>query len=254
MPKIIKRVLVSQPKPSATKSPYFQLAEETGVDIQFKQLFSIVPVTAREFRDQKIDILNHTGVVLSSRTVADYFFQLAKELRVELPEDYKYFCSSEVIATYLQKHITVRKRKVFFPEKSGNIPDLTALILKYNKENYFVPTIEGQNDHLLSVLDSNHITYTSGVMSRITYTPFTKEEITGYDLLIFFSPNGVQSLFANVPDYEQGEQLVGCLGEGTLKALKEANIRVDMSVPNKEFTSINAALEHLVKSRLKKQA
>lgn len=254
MSKIIKRILVSQPKPANAKSPYFQLAEETGVEIDFKQLFSIVPVTAREFRDQKVDILSHTGVVLSSRTMADHFFQLTKELRVELPEDYKYFCSSEVIATYLQKHITVRKRKVFFPEKSGNIPDLNALILKYNKEKFFIPTIEGVSEHHLSGLEANNINFTSALMSRIVYTPVTKEEIESYDLLLFFSPNGVQSLFANVPHYSQGNQLIGCLGEGTLKALEDANIKVNMAVPNKEFTSINAALDHLVKSRLKKHA
>ncbi|MBR8713086.1 uroporphyrinogen-III synthase [Porphyromonas levii] len=252
MSKTIKRILVSQPKPANSKSPYFQLAEETGVEIDFKQLFSIVPVSAREFRDQKVDILGHTGVVLNSRTIADHFFQLVKELRVELPEDYKYFCSSEVIATYLQKHITVRKRKVFFPEKSGNIPDLAALIHKYNKERYFIPTIEGVSEQHLSDLDEQSINFTSAVMSRIVYTPVTKEEIDSYDLLIFFSPNGVQSLFASIPDYTQGDQLVGCLGEGTLRSLEEANIKVVMAVPNKDFTSINAALDHLVKSRLKK--
>lgn len=254
MSKTIKRILVSQPKPSNAKSPYYQLAEETGVEIEFKQLFSIVPITAREFRDQKVDILSHTGVVLSSRTMADHFFQLAKEIRADLPEDYKYFCSSEVIATYLQKHITVRKRKVFFPEKSGNIPDLKSLLLKYNKEDYFVPTIEGISDHHLTDLESNGIKFASAIMSRIVYTPVTKEEIESYDMLVFFSPNGVQSLFTNIPDYKQEDQIVGCLGEGTLRALEESNIKVEMAVPNKEFTSINAALEHLVKSRLKKHA
>lgn len=254
MSKIIKRILVSQPKPSNAKSPYYQLAEETGIEIDFKQLFKIVPVTAREIRDQKVDILSHTGVILTSRTMADHFFQLSKELRVDLPEDYKYYCSSEIIATYLQKHITVRKRKVFFPEKSSNTPDLIALLAKYSKEDYFLPTIEGLTDQHFSELEANGINCTPAVMSRIKYTPVTKEEIDSYDMLIFFSPNGVQSLFTNIPDYEQGDQVIGCLGEGTLRALEEANLRVEMPVPNKDFTSINAALDHLVKSRLKKHA
>lgn len=254
MPKQIKSILVSQPKPSNTKSPYFRLMEETGVDIQFKQLFSIVEISAREFRDQKIEILDHTAVVLSSKTMADHFFNLVKELRIEIPEDYKYFCSSEVIATYLQKHITVRKRKVFFPEKSGNTPDLEALIVKYDKESFFIPGIEGIKERFSEELDSNGITYTSGIVSRLEFTPVSKEEIMSFDMLIFFSPNGVQSLYHNIPDYEQGDQLIGCLGEGTLKALQDANLRVEMAVPNKNFTSINAALDHLVKSRLKKHA
>ena len=254
MPQKIKTILVSQPKPTNTKSPYFQLMEETGVEIDFKPLFSITPVSAREFRDQKIEILEHTGVVLNSKSVADHFFKLVKELRIELPEDYKYFCNSEFVATYLQKHITVRKRKVFFPEKNGNVGDLLSLLLKYDKEHFFVPGIDGVKERYSEELAANNIVHTLGVVSKLEFTPVTKEEIEGYDMLIFFSPNGVQSLFHSIPEYEQGDQLIGCLGEGTLKSLKEAKLRVDMSVPNKDFTSINAALDHLVKSTKKKHA
>ena len=246
---------MSQPKPSNSKSPYYQLMEETGVTIDFKQLFSIKPVASRAFRDQKIDILKHSSVVLSSRTMADHFFSLLKELRIELPEDFRYYCSSETIATYLQKHIVVRKRKVFFPEKSGGAPNLPDLLIKYSsKELYFIPTIEGQKEQLFEELNANGVTYTQGIISQLLYTTITKEEIEGYDLLLFFSPNGVESLFTNIPDYTQGEQSIACLGEGTLKALQERGLSVDMAVPNKDFTSITAALEHLVKKGLKKHA
>ncbi len=251
----IKRVLVSQPKPTNSKSPYYQLMEETGVEIVFKQLFSIAPVSARAFRDQKIDILEHTGVVLSSRAVADHFFQLVKELRIDLPEDFKYYCSSEIIATYLQKHIVVRKRKVFFPEKNVGVPDLISLLIKYSsKEKFFIPIIMGQKEHHFEELDAHDVVYTAGATSQLEYTKITAEEIDGYDLLLFFSPNGVQSLFANIPDYSQGEQMIACLGEGTLKSLEEKGLKVDIAVPNKDFTSINAALEYLVKSGVKKHA
>lgn len=254
MPKEIKTILVSQPKPTNEKSPYFQLMSETGVRIEFKPLFKINPVTVREFRDQKVEILDHTGVVLNSKTMSDHFFKLVKELRVELPEDYKYFCASEFIAQYLQKHITVRKRKVFFPEKNGNVGDLQSLLQKYNKERYLVPTIEGIKERFSEELLASGISHTLAVISTLEYTPLTQEEIEGYDMLILFSPNGVQSLFHSIPDYQQGDQLIGCLGEGTLKALHEANLRVDMPVPNKEFTSINAALDHFVKQNKKVHA
>lgn len=255
MSRLINKVLVSQPKPSNSKSPYFQLMDETGITIDFKQLFSIKPVASREFRDQKIDILKHTSVVLSSRTMADHFFALLKELRIELPDDFRYYCSSEIIATYLQKYIVVRKRKVFFPEKTGGAPSLSSLLIKYSsKELYFIPSIEGQKEHLFEELNANGVTYTQGIISQLQFTKITKEEIQSYDLLLFFSPNGVQSLYTNIPDYTQGDQSIACLGEGTLKALQERSLKVDIAVPNKDFTSINAALEYLVKTSHKKQA
>lgn len=254
MPRLIKRILVSQPKPANPKSPYFQLMETYGIEIDFKQFFKIEPLPVRDFRDQKIDILDHTAVVLSSRTIADHFFALLKELRLEVPEDFKYFCTSEVIAVYLQKHITVRKRKIFFPEKSSNTSDLTELIKKYNKEYYFVPTIEGHKEELFSAMEDKGIAYTRGIVSKVVNASFTDDEIKSYDMILFFSPNGVNSLFESNPGYEQGDQLIGCLGEGTLKAIEEANLRADMSVPNKEFTSITAALEHVLQGKALKHA
>lgn len=244
MSRPIKRILVSQPKPLNPKSPYYQIIEEKGIEIDFKPFFTIEPVSVRFFRDQKIDILEHTAVILSSRTMADHFFSILKELRMELPDDFKYFCSSEIVSLYLQKFITVRKRKIFFPEKSSSTPDLASLVKKHNKEFYFVPTTEGHRDDLFSVMNEKNIHYTQGVLSKVVHTDFTDGEIEAYDMIIFFSPNGVNSLLANRPDYHQGEQHIGCLGEGTLRQIEESGLRADLAVPNKNFQSITEALNH----------
>lgn len=244
MSRTISRVLVSQPKPTNPKSPYFEMIKEYGVEIDFKPFFKIEPVSTRFFRDQKIDILEHTSVILNSRTMADHFFAILKELRVELPDDFKYFCSSEFISLYLQKFITVRKRKIFFPEKSSNTSDLPSLVKKHNKEIFFVPSTEGYKDDLLQVMDEKDIAYTQGILSKVINSEFADGEIESYDMILFFSPNGVNSLLENVPNYKQGNQVIGCLGEGTLRQLEERGLKVDLAVPNKEFQSITGALSH----------
>lgn len=244
MSRQISRILVSQPKPQNPKSPYFQIMEERGVVIDFKQFFTIQPVSTRFFRDQKIDILEHSAVVLTSRTMADHFFAILKDLRIELPDDFKYFCSSEIVSLYLQKFITVRKRKIFYPEKSTNTPDLASLIKKHHKEFFFIPTTEGYKDELLQVMEEKSIAYTQGILSKVVDTVFDEGEIESYDILLFFSPNGVNSLLKNRPNYQQGEQIIGCLGEGTLRQINDLGLRADIAVPNKDFQSITEALSH----------
>lgn len=244
MSKMIKRILVSQPKPASEKSPYYQIIEEAKVEINFKPFFKIKPITVRHFRDQKIDILQHTAIVLNSRTMVDHLFELFKELRLEPDASVKYFCSSEMITLYLQKYITVRKRKVFFPEKGSGTPDLLALIKKHGKETFFIPSTEGYKDDLFEQLDAEGIAYTKGILSSVEYTQFDPGEIEGYDMLLFFSPNGVQSLLENLPEYKQGHQQIGCLGEGTRRALEEHGLQVHLAVPNAQFQSITQALEH----------
>lgn len=244
MPKTIKKILVSQPKPASEKSPYYQIIDKANVEIDFKPFFKIKPITVRQFRDQKIDILEHTAIVLNSRTMVDHLFELLKELRLELGATVKYFCSSEIITLYLQKYITVRKRKVFYPEKSSHTPDLLSLLRKHNKESFFIPTTEGYKDELFEQLDTEGITYTKAVLSSVEYTKFAPGEIESYDMLLFFSPNGVQSLLHNLPKYKQGTQQIGCLGEGTKRALEELGLEVHIAVPSPEFQSITEALDH----------
>ena len=245
MQKRIKRILVSQPEPTDPKSPYHQMSERYGLSLTFKPFFTIEPVTVREFRDQKINILDHTAIILSSRTVADHFFRMIHELRITMPDDMKYFCASEAVAVYLQKYITYRKRKIF-SAPNGKSDELIQLVLKHPKENYFVPINEGFKEDLFNALESKKIRYTRSILYRTKYQSFSPEEIASYDLLVFFSPNGVASLKSNIPDYEQGEQLISCFGKGTKKALEEENLKIAVAAPTPEYPSMIAAIESLL--------
>lgn len=247
MPKDIKRILVSQPKPSSTKSPYFDLAKEYGLELTFRPLFSLEPVSTRELRDQKIDPADYSALVLTSRTMTDHLFTLLKEMRIELADTYKYYCLSEMIVGYLQKYITVRKRKVYTPTLNGNHEELLDLILKRKKERFLIPTTEGQKEDLFARLDEEGVDYDRYVITRTVYTPFTPEELDAFDGILFFSPNGVSSLFYNHPDFTQGKRLLGCLGEGTKQAMEEQGLRVDMMAPSPEYPSMTAALEAVLK-------
>ena len=245
--KEIKRILVSQPEPSSTRSPYFKIAEECGVEFTFKPLFSIEPIGVRPIRDQKIDPLDFSGVVLTSRTITDHFFTQLKEMRIELPATMKYYCISEVIAGYLQKYIQVRKRRVYIPATNGSHDELLEIILKKKKESFLIPCIEGQKDTISTVLEEKGFAMARYVVSKTAFTPVDEAFVKGFDLMIFFSPNGVHSLFQNIPDYTQGDQIIGCLGEGTLSALKEAGLKVELTAPTPEAPSITAALEQYLK-------
>lgn len=174
--KEIKRILVSQPKPAHSKSPYFQLESEYGVELFFKPLFTIEPLTSRQFREQKISVLEHTAVVLTSRTMMANFFNLVKGLRLELPDDMKYFCPSEVLSAHLHNFITVRKRKVYYPEKMVNeTKGLQELITKYPKEKFFIPIIEGTlHEETFSDLEEQAINFTPAILGRVVYTPSPK--------------------------------------------------------------------------------
>lgn len=246
MSRDIKRILISQPRPAQSRSPYYNLSENLGVELTFKPLFSIQPISARAFRDEKINVLDYSGVVLTSRTLADHFFGVVKELRIELPDDFKYFCSSDVVGSYLQKHTTVRKRKLFVPEKIGPDADILTIILKHPKDKFLIPYTEGHKEELFSTLEEKKIAFTKCIMSQTIYSEITREEIKGYDMLVFFSPNGVDSLRHNYPDYVQGDQVIACLGEGTQRYLESHGLRIDAHAPSPEFSSITAALEDYI--------
>lgn len=243
MLKKIQRILISQPAPATSRSPYHILAEKYGLDLTFRPLFAIESVTARAFRDQKIDPLEYTAVIFTSKTMVDHFFGLLKEVRVELPATYKYYCISDAVAGYLQKYIVLRKRRLYIPETNGCHDEFLKLILKHKKECFLVPIIDGHKETLFTTLEEHNVNFTRGVVSTIRFEKFTPEELKSYDLILFFSPNGVSSLFHNAPSYVQGEQLLGCLGEGTHCAMKEAGLRVDVLAPTAEFPSMVAALD-----------
>lgn len=246
----IKKLLVSQPKPASEKSPYFDIAEKYGVHIDFRPFIKVEPLSSKEFRQQKVSILDHTAVIFTARTAIDHFFHLCEELRVNIPETMKYFCMTEAIAVYLQKYIVYRKRKIFYGQ-SGKIEDLVTVIAKHSKESYLVPVSDVHKDDLLSILETKKINHTKAVMYRTVSNDFTTDEKFDYDMLVFFSPAGITSLLKNFPNFEQQDIKIGCFGPTTAKAVKDAGLRLDVEAPTPEAPSMTAALELYLKKQLK---
>lgn len=241
----IKKVLVSQPKPTSDKSPYYDIAEKYGVEIVFRPFIKVESLSAKEFRQQKVSILDHTAVVFTSRHAIDHFFTLCTELRVTIPETMKYFCTSEQIALYIQKYVQYRKRKVFFGA-TGKFNDLLPSIVKHNSEKYFVPMSDVHTDEIKDALDAKKIQHTEAVMYRTVSNDFTPEEKFDYDMLLFFSPAGIQSLLKNFPEFDQKDMAIGCFGPATAKAIKDAGLRLDLEAPTVEAPSMTAALDKFI--------
>ena len=241
----MKKILVSQPKPSSEKSPYYDIAERFGVEMVFRPFIKVEGLTAKEFRQQKVSILDHTAIVFTSRHAIDHFFTLAKELRVTIPEDMKYFCVTEAIALYIQKYVQYRKRKVFFGE-TGKIADLVPTMVKHKSEKYLVPMSDVHNDSVKELLDSKKLQHQECVMYRTVSNDFTPEEIKtfDYDMLIFFSPSGIESLMKNFPNFKQGKIAIGTFGPATAKAVKDAGLRLDLEAPTEKYPSMTGALQH----------
>lgn len=243
---MIKKILVSQPKPSSEKSPYYDIMRKHGVELVFRPLIKVESLTPREFRAQRINILDHSAVIFTSRHAIDNFFILCQEMRIEIPENIKYFCITETISHYIQKYVQYRKRKVFYGE-TGKIGDLMPLILKHKNDKYFIPQSDVHSNELSNMLDSKGISYTCGVMYRTVSNDFTKEEPFDYDMLVFFSPSGIQSLLKNFPDYSQDNTAIATFGPATAKSVTDAGLRLDLQAPTPEYPSITAALDAYLK-------
>lgn len=242
----IKKVLVSQPKPTSEKSPYYDIAEKYGVKIDFRPFIKVESLSSKEFRQQKVSILDHTAVIFTSRHAIDHFFTLCSELRIAIPETMKYFCISEAVALYIQKYVQYRKRKVFFGA-TGKIADVIPSIVKHNTEKFFVPMSDVHNDELKNLLDKNNIDHTEAVMYRTVSNDFQEGEEFDYDMLVFFSPSGISSLMKNFPDFDQKDIKIGCFGPTTAKAVRDAGLRLDLEAPSVKAPSMTAALELFIK-------
>lgn len=242
---MIKKILISQPKPSSEKSPYYDIANRFDVELVFRPFIKVEGISAREFRTQKVSILDHTAVVFTSRHAIDHFFTLAKELRVTIPEDMKYFCVTETIALYIQKYVQYRKRKVFFGT-TGKIDDLLPTMVKHKTEKYLVPMSDVHNDAVSKLLDSKKLQHTECVMYKTVSNDFTEEEIKtfDYDMLVFFSPAGIESLTKNFPDFNQGDIAIATFGPATAKAVLDAGLRLDLEAPTEKYPSMTGALQH----------
>ncbi|MDY5814411.1 MAG: uroporphyrinogen-III synthase [Bacteroides sp.] len=246
----IKKILISQPKPASEKSPYYDIAQKYGVTIDFRPFIKVEGLSAKEFRQQKISILNHTAVVFSSRHAIDHFFQLCTELRVTVPETMKYFCVTETVALYIQKYVQYRKRKIFFGS-TGKVEDLMPTILKHKTEKYLIPMSDVHNDDVKNLFDKHKLTHTEAVMYRTVSNDFTAEEVFDHDMIVFFSPAGVSSLQKNFPDFKQDEIRIGTFGATTAQAVRDAGLRLDLEAPSPQAPSMTAALELFLKGKNK---
>lgn len=246
----VKKVLVSQPKPSSEKSPYYEIAQKYGVELVFRPFIKVEGLTAKEFRQSKINISDFTAIIFTARTAVDHFFRLCEEMRVSFSDDMKYFCTTESIALYLQKYIVYRKRKIFHGT-TGKLDGLVPALVKHSKEKYlYVVSDVNKNDS--NVLDENKINYTKAVMYRTVSNDFGPEEEFDYDMLLFFSPNGIASLMKNFPKFEQGDIKIGTFGPSAANAVKTAGLRLDLEAPTPKAPSMTAALDIFLKEETKK--
>ncbi|MBD5268519.1 MAG: uroporphyrinogen-III synthase [Bacteroides sp.] len=250
----IKRILVSQPKPTTPKSPYYDIAEKHGVEIIFRPFIKVEGLSIKDFRQFKINPADFTAVIFTGRHAVDNYFRLCEEMRISVPDTMKYFCTSESIALYLQKYIVYRKRKIFFG-KTGKLddPQLLAGILKNKDEKFLFPISDVHKDNM-SVLDENGINYEKVVMYRTVSNDFTPDEPFDYDLLLFFSPAGIDSLVKNFPNFNQEKEgvYIGTYGAPTAKAVTDHGLRLDYSAPTPEYPSMPAALDAFLTAQAEK--
>ena len=241
---MIKKILISQPEPTSEKSPYFDIAKEYGVELVFRPFIKVEGLSSKEFRQQKISLLDFTAVVFTSRHAIDNYFKLAKELRINIPEDMKYFCVTETIALYIQKYVQYRQRKVFFGN-TGKIDDLIPMMVKHKNEKYLVPLSSVHNDIVAKLLDSKKLNHKECVMYRTVSNDFTEEEAKAFDcdMLVFFSPTGIKAFTKNFPSFTQGDVRIATFGPATAKAVEAEGLRLDLEAPTKEYPSMTGALK-----------
>ena len=239
----IKKILVSQPKPSSEKSPYFDLEHKYGVKVVFRPFIKIEGLSSREFRQSKIPITNHTAVIFTARAAVDHYFRLCKELRFNVPDTMKYFCVSETIAHYLQKYIIYRKRKIFYTE-TGHADALLPLLAKHNKETYIYP-VSDVHEQKLHIPEDGSIKFTKAIMYRTVSNVIGNDEEFDYDMIILFTPSGVKSLLQSFPHFEQGNIAIGAMGAKTIEELKNHGLRLDLTTSPKA-PSIAAAMDKYI--------
>lgn len=240
----VRTILVSQPEPKIENSPYFDLQEKQKVKIDFRPFIHVEGVPAKDVRQQKVDLAQYTAIILTSRNSVDHFFRVADEMRYKVPDSLKYFCQSEAVAFYLQKYVVYRKRKIYVGKR--NFEDMSPLIKKYKDENFLLPTTDKLKDEVPEILNGLNIKWKEAVFYKTVISDLTDLADVYYDILVFFSPSGIESLFHNFPDFKQNNTRIAVFGNTTAKAVEEHNLKVDIMAPTSETPSMTMALEKYI--------
>ena len=240
----VKTILVSQPAPKTENSPYLELSEKQKVKIDFRQFIHVEGVNAKDVRAQKIDLSKYTAIILTSRNAVDHFFRIAEEMRFTVPDSMKYFCESEAVAYYLQKYVVYRKRKIYVGEKT--FIDLVKTIKKYKDEKFLLPSSDKLKDIVPETLNELGVNWDRGVFYKTVVSDLSDLENVFYDILVFFSPSGIDSLFKNFPDFKQNKTRIAVFGNTTVKAANLAGLKCNIEAPTPETPSMTMALEKYI--------
>jgi uroporphyrinogen-III synthase len=248
----IRNILVSQPQPSDfEKSPYAEISRKFCVNFTFKQLIRIEGVPAKEFRKDRINILDYSAIIFTSKNAVDHFFRICKEMRIEVPETMKYFSISESTAYYLQKYVQFRKRKIFHSKENFSL--LVDLIKKHKNEKFLLPCSDVHKQDVPKMLEDNKVIYKKAIIYRTLASDMSDTDITKFDMLVFFSPAGIKSLYKNYPDFNQEQTIIAALGPSVAKAVRDAHLRLDIEAPTKEAPSITSAIEQFLTRETRKK-
>ena len=246
----VKTILVSQPKPKVDNSPYFELEERQRVKIDFIPFIHVEGVSGKEVRLQKVDLKDYTAIILTSRNAVDHFFRIAEEMRFKVPDTLKYFCQSEAVAYYLQKYVVYRKRKIYVGKRT--FPELIPLIKKHKNETFLLPSSDKFKPIVPELLDELGVKWMQSTFYKTVVSDLSQYENVFYDILVFFSPSGIDSLFKNFPNFEQNNTRIAVFGNTTVKAAEEAGLEINIMAPTPETPSMTMALEKYIKSVNKK--
>lgn len=242
----VKTILVSQPEPSSDKSPYSRLKEKHKLTVNFRPFIHVEGVSGKEVRQQKIDFNNFQNIILTSRNAVDHFFRLCKEMRFTVPDTTKYFCQSEAVAYYLQKYVVYRKRKIYVGTRS--IKDLESTFKKLGKESYLFPTSNLLKPEVPEFLDQMKINWKRAILYRTVVSDLSDLRDVYYDILVFFSPSGIESLFKNFPDFKQNNTRIAVYGNSTTQAAEQAGLKINIMAPTPETPSMTMAIEKYVET------
>lgn len=243
--KKVKSILVTLPKPENDKSPYFALAQKYNLKLDFRAFIHVEGVSARELRKEKINLADFTAVIFASRNAVDHYFRICEEMRFDVPTEMKYFCISETIALYLQKYIQYRKRKIFFGK--GTVKDLEEVLKKHTKEKFLYPCSDVSNEEALGWMQENGYDYTPAVLFRTVVSDLSDLKDVFYDVIVFFSPSSVQSLYENFPDFKQNNTRLAAFGAQTHQAILDRGLTLDIEAPTPENPSMTMAVEQYIK-------